>query len=128
MSCSPENRTFRMLTTDETEEALLTLVKAAQRQTFQIEIKKIEHSNTVPFTSNLKSLAPFIDELGLLRVNELVLIKDSGTPPHYWPLGRILKLHPGVDGQNRVATILSRGKEIARSMAHLCPLSKDVEI
>lgn len=40
-----------------------------------------------------------------LQEKNLVLIVDERYPLSKWPLGRILKTHPGKDGQVRVVTV-----------------------
>uniref|UniRef100_A0A182WI52 CCHC-type domain-containing protein n=1 Tax=Anopheles minimus TaxID=112268 RepID=A0A182WI52_9DIPT len=40
-----------------------------------------------------------------IEIGQLVLVKDESTGPLHWPLGRIIKLHPGNDGLTRVVTL-----------------------
>ena len=39
-----------------------------------------------------------------------------------WPLGRILEIIPGEDGNVRVVKVLRLGKEVLRSVGSVCPL------
>lgn len=58
-----------------------------------------------------------------LLVNALVLIKDDIRTPLHWPLGRVVELHPGPDGEVRVATIKTANNTlIKRPLVKLCPL------
>ncbi|XP_050059727.1 uncharacterized protein LOC126551012 [Aphis gossypii] len=57
-----------------------------------------------------------------LSVGTLVLIKEDNIPPLSWSLGRVLRVHAGSDEVIRVATVLSRCKEVKRSVRKLCPL------
>ncbi|GBP61986.1 hypothetical protein EVAR_40994_1 [Eumeta japonica] len=40
-----------------------------------------------------------------IKPNSIVLIMDERYPPSKWPLGRIIKVHPGKDGHVRVVTV-----------------------
>ncbi|GFU68044.1 integrase catalytic domain-containing protein [Trichonephila clavipes] len=40
-----------------------------------------------------------------VQVGNLVLISDDNRPPLSWPMARILKLIPGMDGSHRVAIL-----------------------
>lgn len=66
-----------------------------------------------------KWLTPSNNEL---KPNDLVLIKDKTLPPLLWPLGRIIKVFPGVDGINRVAEVKTRRGNIRRAYNNICPL------
>ncbi|KAF0751198.1 Uncharacterized protein FWK35_00016915, partial [Aphis craccivora] len=57
-----------------------------------------------------------------LSVGTLVLIKEDNITPLSWSLGRVIRVQAGADGVVRVATVLSRGKEVKRSVRKLCPL------
>lgn len=66
----------------------------------------------------LKWLKPPIN----IQLGQLVLIKDETTMPFHWPLGRILKLHPGADGVTRVVTLKTASGEYTRPVTKLCLL------
>ena len=57
-----------------------------------------------------------------LSVGNLVLITDERYPPTKWPLGRILEVHPGSDGQIRVATVKTALSTFKRPIVKLCLL------
>ena len=40
-----------------------------------------------------------------ISVGDVVVVQESGTAPTKWPLGRMLKTHPGQDGLVRVVTL-----------------------
>ncbi|GFS46736.1 integrase catalytic domain-containing protein [Trichonephila inaurata madagascariensis] len=42
-----------------------------------------------------------------LKEDDIVLIKEEG-PPGTWPMARVLQVHPGNDGQVRVATVKTK--------------------
>ncbi|XP_065093593.1 uncharacterized protein LOC135714204 [Ochlerotatus camptorhynchus] len=58
-----------------------------------------------------------------VEVGRIVVIKEDNVPPAYWPLGKIIKLHPGKDGVVRVVTLRTApGKDIVRAVAKLALL------
>jgi len=57
-----------------------------------------------------------------LREGSIVLIVDERYPPTKWPLGRVLKIHPGRDGKTRVVTVRTQMSTITRPIVKLCPL------
>ncbi|XP_065177011.1 uncharacterized protein LOC135806713 [Sycon ciliatum] len=62
-----------------------------------------------------------------VRVGEVVLFLEPGTPRGKWPLARILQVYPGKDGNVRVVDILVRGKTYRRPINVLVPLEVDSE-
>jgi len=60
--------------------------------------------------------------IGTLKINDLVLVKDDNLPPQRWRLGRVVELHPGADGISRVATLRTTKGLIRRAAIKLCPL------
>ncbi|XP_025203176.1 uncharacterized protein LOC112600215 [Melanaphis sacchari] len=57
-----------------------------------------------------------------LKIGTIVLVKEDDVPPMSWSMGRVVRVQAGDDGVIRVATILSKGKEISRAVRKLCPL------
>lgn len=53
---------------------------------------------------------------------DLVIIKEEGSAPANWRLGRISKLWPGKDGQIRIASVKTSSGEVKRPTVKLCPL------
>ncbi|XP_078357312.1 uncharacterized protein LOC144642205 [Oculina patagonica] len=58
-----------------------------------------------------------------LRVDDIVLIKDNRTPPCQWPLGRIIRTHPGPDQLVRVVTVKTKTGTFVRPVVKLCLLT-----
>lgn len=52
----------------------------------------------------------------------VLVVDDERYPPSKWPLGRIIKLHSGKDGQVRVVTIRTQTSNFKRLIIKLCPL------
>lgn len=57
-----------------------------------------------------------------LAVGDLVLIQEDNAPPLQWHLGRVTRLHPGVDGVARVADVNTERGQVRRTLTRLCPL------
>jgi len=43
-----------------------------------------------------------------IKIGDLVIIKEENLPPLKWKMGRVSQVHPGEDGQVRVATVKTR--------------------
>jgi len=76
------------------------------------------------YLSQLQTRKKWLSNEGpALSVGTLVLIKeDNSSPLSCKSLGRVIHVHAGADDVIRVATVLSRGKEVKRSVRKLCPL------
>jgi hypothetical protein len=74
------------------------------------------------FISRLQQRPKWIKEQPQLETNSIVIVKDENLPPAKWRLGRVIALHPGQDGNIRVATIKTMIGEIKRSVTKLCVL------
>lgn len=57
-----------------------------------------------------------------LQLDDMVLIKEDGTPPMSWRLGRVSKLFPGSDGVPRVAEVRTARGLVRRAITKLCLL------
>ncbi|XP_076660431.1 uncharacterized protein LOC143363785 [Halictus rubicundus] len=56
----------------------------------------------------------------LTKVGQIVLLRNTNTPPCTWALGRIVACHPGDDGLVRVVTVKTAQAEFKRPIAKLC--------
>ncbi|ENN83267.1 hypothetical protein YQE_00374, partial [Dendroctonus ponderosae] len=50
----------------------------------------------------------------------LVLLKEDNCPPLYWPIGRIVQVHPGADGAVRVVTVRTQKGVFKRAITKIC--------
>ena len=57
-----------------------------------------------------------------LKTNDVVLVLSANTPRAHWPLGRVLRVHPGRDGRVRVVTVQTGNGVLTRSITQICPL------
>jgi hypothetical protein len=64
----PANRQTASLSTQELDQALTCCVKTAQQTSYAQEVTDLLNSQEVSTTSSLKTLHPFIDQDGLIRV------------------------------------------------------------
>ncbi|XP_058817789.1 uncharacterized protein LOC131681097 [Topomyia yanbarensis] len=56
-------------------------------------------------------------------VGRVVIVKEDNIPPTNWPLGQIIKCHPGADGIVRVVTLrTAAAKEVVRPVARIALL------
>lgn len=55
----------------------------------------------------------------VIQRNQLVLLRDENTPPMSWPTGRIVDLHPGVDGVIRVVTVQTATGQYTRPVSKI---------
>ncbi|KAL0871503.1 hypothetical protein ABMA27_005221 [Loxostege sticticalis] len=62
-----------------------------------------------------------------LAIGTVVIIKDVRLPTCQWALGRISEVHPGADGEVRVATIKTSKGIVKRAFNNLCPLPISLE-
>jgi uncharacterized protein DUF5641 len=65
--------------------------------------------------------------LANLNVGDLVVVKDDNLPPTKWQMGRIIMVHPGDDGNVRVATVKTQTGEYKRPVVKLCPILRKDE-
>ena len=70
----------------------------------------------------LNRYVKWTDEHKNLKPGDIVLVLSPDTPRANWPLGRIVRVHPGRDGHVRVATVQIGNAEIKRPIVRLCPL------
>ena len=60
-----------------------------------------------------------------VTVGELVLVSDDNVPRGHWPVGRVARVHPGVDGRVRVVEVKTATGSYKRPVARLCRLECD---
>lgn len=57
-----------------------------------------------------------------IKEGTMVLVRDENTHPMIWPLGRIVKVHPGPDGIIRLVTIRTQRGLTQRTLPKICIL------
>lgn len=60
-----------------------------------------------------------------IKVGQLVLVKEDNMITTRWPLGRVIAVHPGVDGAVRVVTLWTSEGTKKRPIAKISPLPVD---
>ncbi|XP_050293693.1 uncharacterized protein LOC126734196 [Anthonomus grandis grandis] len=63
----------------------------------------------------------------MLQVGSLVLLKEDNMPSLSWPLGRIVQLCPGSDGETRVVKVMVRDKILSRAVNRVCILPSETK-
>jgi len=75
------------------------------------------------YLSQLQTKKKWLSNKGpSLSIGTLILIKEDNITPLSWSLGRVVRVQAGADVFVRIATFLSCGKEVKRSVRKLCPL------
>ena len=77
------------------------------------------------YLNRLQSRPKWFNEQRIVKLRDLVLIKDDRCAPGQLCLGRVQNIHSGTDGRVRVATILSKQKLFKRPIPKLCLLPTD---
>ncbi|XP_068965518.1 uncharacterized protein [Bombus flavifrons] len=57
-----------------------------------------------------------------IQEGTIVLLREDNVPPMHWPLGRVVKVHPGTDGIIRTATVQTSSSLLDRGVKRLVPL------
>lgn len=57
-----------------------------------------------------------------LDVGTMVLMKEDNLPPMFWPLGRIIEVHPGSDSIVRVVSVKTKNGVFKRAISKICVL------
>ena len=57
-----------------------------------------------------------------LAVNDIVLVMSPDTPRGNWPLGRVIEVFPGSDGNVRSIKVCVNGKNYVRPIVKVCPI------
>ncbi|XP_071057047.1 uncharacterized protein [Onthophagus taurus] len=76
------------------------------------------------YLTTLQQRGKWAKDTAQLDVGDIVLVRQVNSPSQHWPLGRILKFHPGSDKRRRVVTVLVQGKTYVRAATDVCPLPK----
>ncbi len=74
------------------------------------------------YVVHLQRLAKWSYPQRQIQVGDVVLLKDSEFFVRTWPLARVVEVHPGADGNVRVATVKSGQKLYRRTICKLVPL------
>lgn len=77
---------------------------------------------SLEYLNELQKRAKWNKDGAILKIGDVVLIKDKNLPCTQWALGRIITLHQGEDKVARVATVKTASGEIKRPTRLLCPL------
>lgn len=93
-----------------------------QFQTIQRHLQHLWKRWSKEYISELQQRVKWKAHHSDLTNDSLVIIKEDNLPPLKWKLGRVIKVHPGVDGINRVATLQTTTGILKRAFSKLCPL------
>jgi hypothetical protein len=74
------------------------------------------------YLTRLQQRPKWIYGIEKISVGSLVTIKEENLAPLHWRLARVIQLHPGPDGVNRVATLKTSNGELKRPLVKLALL------
>ena len=57
-----------------------------------------------------------------LEVDDTIVLVSPDSHRVHWPLGRVIKVYPGKDGQVRSVKLQVGDKQLVRPVVKLCPL------
>ncbi|XP_043263515.1 uncharacterized protein LOC122403827 [Colletes gigas] len=80
-----------------------------------------EYLNELTTRSKWTSSSPTI------KKGTIVLLREDNVSSMQWPLGRVVKVHPGADGIVRVATVKTATTVLERNVRKLVPLPMQVD-
>ncbi|GFV17530.1 uncharacterized protein TNCV_4028601 [Trichonephila clavipes] len=139
------------LDVQEVNQAEVTLIRIVQLQEFKRDIMSLKENNRVSAESLIKSLNPFLDKDGVLRVggrlcnsdlnfeckfprskwkfekdnarvDDLVLIKEDNLAVNKGLMDRLIEVFPGKDNRIRVVTIKTQYGVVKRPISKICIL------
>ena len=76
----------------------------------------------------IPSLSPrrkWLREQKNIKIGDVVLLISTDSTRAHWPLGRVIEVYPGKDGQVRSAKLQVGEKQYVRPLVKLCPLELD---
>lgn len=79
------------------------------------------------YISELQSRSKWRTQGAHPQLGEMVIVKDDRLPLNRWLLGRVTAVHPGSDGVNRVADVLTTTGTLRRAYNRLCPLPSTLD-
>lgn len=79
------------------------------------------------YLSRLQQRPKWTKQQNNIQEGDLVLITDESVSPARWPLGRVIRLHPGSDGLVRVVDVQTAKTTLKRPISKLCRLPYDRE-
>ena len=76
----------------------------------------------------IPSLSPrrkWFNEQKNIKIGDVVLLISTDSIRAHWPLGRVIEVYPGKDGQVRSAKLQIGENQYVRPLVKLCPLELD---
>ncbi|XP_072377829.1 uncharacterized protein [Diabrotica undecimpunctata] len=73
----------------------------------------------------LQQKSKWLDSGFVPKIGALVVLKEDNLAPCKWPLARLIELHEGKDGVDRVATVRTITGTLKRPLVRICPLPID---
>lgn len=73
----------------------------------------------VEYLASLQPKPKWRDHQIQIKVGDIVVIKEESLSVNQWPIGKVIKLHPGSDDITRVVTLITKSGEIKRPTSKL---------
>ena len=73
------------------------VIRTVQREAFSPEIIALGDGCVVPKDSSIRSLDPYLDEKGLFREGDVILLCDKTAHRSEWPLGIVVRAYESKD-------------------------------
>lgn len=80
---------------------------------------------SIDYLCELQQRSKWAKDSSRIKINSMVLLKDSNTPSMCWPLGRVVDVHPGADNVIRVLSVRTSKGIIRRAVTTVCPLPEE---
>ncbi|ERL94561.1 hypothetical protein D910_11838 [Dendroctonus ponderosae] len=74
------------------------------------------------YVANLQRRVKWKAKGSTLKLGTMVVLKNDNLPLCRWLLGRIIKVHPGLDGEVRVVSVKTQHGTFKRAITKVCPL------
>ncbi|XP_062712587.1 uncharacterized protein LOC134289894 [Aedes albopictus] len=98
-------------------------------QQAQDYVQQIWTKWSTQYLSDLHNRTKWTRKQDNISVGTLVLLKEDKLPPLRWKLGRVIRIHPGSDGNIRVVTVKAQDGEYQRAISKICvpPIRDNLE-
>ena len=67
----------------------------------------------------------WLNEQKNIKIGDIVLLISTDSTQAHWPLGRVIEVYPGKDGQVCSVKLKVGEKQYVRPLVKLCPLELD---
>ncbi|XP_065085290.1 uncharacterized protein LOC135707405 [Ochlerotatus camptorhynchus] len=91
-------------------------------QMVQAYTQKLWKKWSEQYLSNLHNRTKWTRQRYNIAIGTMVVLKEENLPPLKWQLARVTEVHPGSDGNIRVATVRTKDGSYRRAISKICVL------